>query len=134
MDYYTDPSIFGNKRYKLKKQKTVKPFEYKEITHQQFVDMINADHPVNLKYNHDLIDRVYARYPLISKAKVAVIIKTVFATMRDLLLLGDIMNFHGLFFNTKIHIFKHAPKGIKKPAIKVQLTMPPAMKKVKNDE
>jgi hypothetical protein len=109
----------------MKKPKTVVPFYYKEKTHQQVVNLLNKEDPINLSYNEDLINRVYARYPIINKAQVALIVKGVFQSFRDLLVAGEILNFHNLFFNTKLHFY------IKKNALnlKVKISTPPKLRK-----
>ncbi len=90
------------------------------------VDLINHEYPINLKYNEDLVNRVHNRYPILKKSEISIIIKEVFQSMRELLLLGHILNFHNLFFDTKLHIFNYHNKL--KSAIKVKISTPPSLK------
>ncbi len=112
----------------MKKPKTVKEFSYKEISHEDFADELNKTIPVNLKYNEDLVERIHARYPFISKTQISIILTGVFQTFRDSLVVGNILNFHNLFFNTKIHIFDFTKKGHKVPAMKIKMSTPPKLK------
>ena len=74
----------------MKKPNIITPFFFKEHTHQEVVDDLNDQYPISLKHNEDLINRVHARYPLLDKFEVGVIVKAVFASFRDLLVLGKI--------------------------------------------
>lgn len=114
----------------MKKQKTVKPFWFKDLTHQQVADHLNTEYPINLKYNEDLVNRVYNRYPLINKAKIGIIIKAIFQTIRDLMVLGKILNFHKLFFDTKLHFFDYRKNGHILPSLKVKISTPPNLRKL----
>jgi hypothetical protein len=112
----------------MKKQKTVAPFTFKDQTHQQMVDQLNNDYPISLKHNEDLVNRVHARYPLLDKSEVGIIIKAVFASFRDLLVLGKILNFNNLFFDTKLHFFDYRRGGRILPSLKVRISTPPKLR------
>ena len=58
--------------------------------------------------------------------KTVIIIKSIFQSMRELLILGKILNFHNLFFDTKLHIFNHNNKL--RPALKVKMSTPPSLR------
>jgi len=113
----------------VKKPKTVVPFAFKDMTHQQMVDHLNDNYPISLKHNEDLVNRVYARYPLLDKSEVGIIIKAVFASFRDLLVLGKVMNFNNLFFDAKLHFFSHRRAGHILPSLKVRISTPPKLRK-----
>lgn len=112
----------------MKKQKTVKPFFFKDLTHQQMVEVLDHEKPLNIKYNEDLVNRVYARYPLIKKSEVSQIIKTIFRSMRELLVLGKVLNFNNLFFDTKLHFFDYRKNGHILPSLKVKISTPPPLR------
>ena len=113
----------------MKKQKTVVPFSFKDMTHQQMVDYLNENYPISLRNNEDLVNRVYARYPLLDKSEVGIIIKAVFGSLRDLLVLGKVLNFNSLFFDTKLHFFDHRRDGRILPSLKVRISTPPKLRK-----
>ncbi len=113
----------------MKKPKTVVPFSFKDMTHQQMVDYLNEKYPISLKHNEDLVNRVYARYPLLDKSEVGIIIKAVFASFRDLLVLGKVLNFNNLFFDTKLHFFEYRRSGHILPSLKVRMSTPPKLRK-----
>ena len=113
----------------MKKQKTVAPFSFKDLTHQQMVDQLNDYYPISLKHNEDLVDRVHAKYPLLDKSEVGIIVKAVFASFRDLLVLGKVLNFNNLFFDGKLHFFKHRRAGLILPSLKVRISTPPKLRK-----
>ena len=112
----------------MKKPKTAKLFYFKDQSHQQVVDYLNQFHPISLKHNQDLVERVYQRYPLIDKSEVGIIIKAVFSSFRDLLVLGKILNFNKLFFDTKLLIFAHRRGGHILPSLKVCISTPPPLR------
>lgn len=113
----------------MKKQKVVVPFYFKNMTHQQMVDELNDQYPISLKHNEDLVNRVYARYPSLDKSEVGIIIKAVFSSFRDFLVLGKVLNFNNLFFDTKLLIFSHKRDSVIYPAMKVHISTPPALRK-----
>jgi hypothetical protein len=112
----------------MKKPKVVKPFYFKELSHQQVVDQLNVENPINLKYNEDLVNRVCARYPLISRVQVAVIVGAIFKSFRDLMLLGKVLNFNNLFFDAKLHFFDYRKNGHILPSLKVKISTPPPLR------
>ena len=114
----------------MKKFKTVKPFYFKDIEHQEVVNQLNNDNPVNLKYNEDLVNRVYARYPLIDKTQISIITKAIFQSFRDLLVLGKVLNFNNLFFDCKFHFFDYRKGGHILPSLKVKISTPPPLRKI----
>jgi hypothetical protein len=113
----------------MKKPKTVRPYYFHDLTKQQVVDKLNKEYPISLKYNHNLVERVYQRYPLISKTEVGIIVKAIFSSFRDLMILGKVLNFNGLFFDTKLHFFNHRRAGRILPSLKVRIRTPPPLRK-----
>lgn len=112
----------------MKKPKIVKPFYFKDLSNQQVCDLLNERYPVNIKYNESLVDRVYERYPLISKREVSIIIKSVFQSFRNLLILGKVLNFNNLFFDTKLHFFDYRKGDRILPSLKVKISTPPPLR------
>jgi hypothetical protein len=112
----------------MKKPKRVKPFSFKDMSHQQMVDLVNNENPIKLKYNEDLINRVYARYPLIDKSQISIIVKAIFQSFRDLLVLGKVLNFNNLFFDAKIYFFDYRKDGHILPSLKVKISTPPPLR------
>jgi len=113
----------------MKKIKTTVPFDFKDKSKQEMVDYLNANHPISLKNNEELVNRVYSRYPLLDKSEVGIIVKAVFSSMRDLLVLGKILNFHNLFFNMKLFFFEFRSGGHILPSLRVRVSTPPKLRK-----
>jgi hypothetical protein len=114
----------------MKKPKTAPPFHFLDVSPQQVIDLLNEDYPISLHDNQELVERVYQRYPLISKKEVFTIIKIIFVSIRELLILGKILNFNGLFFDMKLLLFAHRKKGVIFPALKVHVSTPPPLRKL----
>ena len=114
----------------MKKEKKVKPFFFKQLDHQEVIDLLNVDLPVNIKYNEDLVDRVHARYPLIDKTQVSIIVKAIFQSLRDLLILGKVINFNNYFFDMKLFFFPLRRGGRILSSLKVKMTTPPPLRKL----
>ena len=112
----------------MKKPKTVKLFYFKDKSHEDMVKLLNEEYPINIKYNEELVNRVYERYPLIDKSEVSLIIKYVFQSFRDFLFLGKVLNFNNLFFNTKLLFFAYQKNGVTFPALKVCISTPPPLR------
>jgi hypothetical protein len=112
----------------MKKLKSVRPFYFKDVDHEDVVDQLNDELPVNLKYNEDLVDRVHAKYPLIDKTQVSIIVKAIFQSFRDLLVLGKVLNFNNLFFDAKLHFFDYRKEGHILPSLKVKISTPPPLR------
>jgi len=112
----------------MKKLKSVRPFYFKNLEHQEVVDQLNIEYPVNIKYNEDLVNRVHARYPLIDKIQVSIIVKAIFQSFRDLLILGKILNFNNLFFDVKLLFFDYHKDGHILPSLKIKISTPPPLR------
>src|SRR5271157_4289870 len=98
------------------------------MTNQEMVDQLNNEYPISLKRNENLVNRVHNRYPLLDKSEIGVIIKAIFTSFRDLLVLGKILNFNNLFFDTKLRFFEHGRGGHIFPALKVCVSTPPKLR------
>lgn len=70
---------------------------YKDRTPEDVVDLLNKKIPISLKYNEDIINRIHAKYPLLSKTEISVVVLGVFQTIRDLLILNKEISVNGLF-------------------------------------
>ncbi len=114
----------------MRKPKTVKYYSFKDLDKQDMADILNKDLPISLRKNEDLITRIHDRYPLIDKSQISLIVKTVFQSMRELMILGKILSFHTVFFNTKLHFYLRNVKGVIKPSLKVKIATPPPMKRI----
>jgi hypothetical protein len=112
----------------MKKQKIVKPFFFNTDTNE-IIDLLNTHYPVGIRYNEDLVNRIHSRYPLISKYEISLIVTAVFSSFRELLLLGKVLNFNNLFFDTKLLFFDKHRRGHIIPSLKVQMSTPPKMRK-----
>lgn len=114
----------------MKKMKVTNPFWFSNKSHQEVVDIFNDQYPIDLRYNEDLVNRVHKRYPILDKSSIALSIRSIFETIRDLLFLGKILNFHNLFFDTKMFFFAHVKSGNILPSLKVKIKMPPKLRKI----
>lgn len=115
----------------MKKQKTLDAtFSFEGKTHQEVVNYLNDEYPISIRNNEDLINRIYNRYPLLDKSEIGIIVKAIFASFRDFLVLGKILNFNGLFFDAKLLFFRHRRNGHTLPALKVQISTPPKLRKI----
>lgn len=114
----------------MKKPKRVKPFSFKDSTHQEVSDLLDQEYPVLLQYNEDLIDRIHQKYPYVTKTEVSIVVQAAFQTMRQLLVLGKVLNFNKVFFDTKLHFFGYRKNGKTSPSLKVDLSTPPPLREL----
>jgi hypothetical protein len=85
-----------------------KPAREFAFTDPAIADHLNRDYPIKLSKLQDLIERVALRYPLIEKIEVSRIIKAIFESIRELLVLGCNLNFERIFHDMKLN-FHPAP-------------------------
>lgn len=114
-------------------KKEVPPFYYIDKTHEEMVEEIKKEFPIDLSKSEELINRIYYRYKLIDKSKVALIVKLVFESIRELIILGNNLHFNKLFFNTKLFVFSHTKGDTVYPAIRVKTGTPKHFRML-NDE
>lgn len=113
----------------MKKLKTIRSFFFTNSNNEDTYKTINKDLPISLKHNEDLIKRIHAKYPLLTKTEISIIVKLAFESIRELMILGKILNFNNLFFDTKFHFFAHRRNERILPALKVKISTPPPMRK-----
>jgi len=101
-------------------------------TNQEMIDELNSIYPVSIKHNEDLVDRIHARYPLLEKSQISIIVKAVFVSLRDLLILGKTLNFNTIFFATKLMIFKYPRFNKIWPCLKIQMKTAMKIRKSKD--
>ena len=75
-----------------KKKYKAENFRYKDKSHREVYEIIEKELPISMKNNEDLIDRVHERYPILSKTEISIIVKAVFSALREMLILGKIVN------------------------------------------
>lgn len=103
-------------------------YYFQDKSKQEKVDELNSDLPISLKHNEDLVNRVHARYPMIDKSEVGIIVKSVFQSIRELLVLGNSVNINNLFLGAKLHFFQRPGGGRILPSLKVRLATPPHLR------
>jgi hypothetical protein len=113
----------------MKRSKTRRDFFFKDLTHEQVMDQLNTEYPVSLKYNEDLIDRVCAKYPLIDKIEASIVVKGIFQSMRDFLILGKVINLNSVFYDFKFQIFKYVKDGLLLPSLRAHISTPKTLRK-----
>lgn len=93
---------------------------------EELIDLLNDKFPINLKSNVDLIDRIHNRYPFISKAEVAIVVKAIFQSLREFLVLGKIISLPRSLNNMRLVVWDHIKYN---PSIKVKLKTTRNLKK-----
>lgn len=86
--------------------------------------LLKSLYPIKLDNNLDVIDRVSLRFPYLNRAHIMVIIQTIFTTLRELVLQGNIVNLYPLAPNFRLYVFKHSKKHKDYPAVKVKVGEP----------
>ena len=71
-------------------------FSFVDISAEELIQVLDQEYPIKMKTDR-LVERVAARYPLIPKSDVALIIKHTFQIMRELLILGKALYFPKIF-------------------------------------
>lgn len=112
----------------MKKQKTITPFHFDGLSNQDMVDLLNNEYPINIKYNEDLINRICIKYPTLNKVEISIIVKSVFQSFRDLLILGKVLNFNNLLFDGKLLFYNFNINGNIFPSLRVKISTPPPLR------
>lgn len=79
---------------------------YKDMSTEDLIELLDTDFPISLKYNQDLVERISIRYPILPKKDVAIIVKGVFNSFRDLLVMGKRLTFEKLFSDAHLFMTK----------------------------
>lgn len=119
----------------INKNLTNKSFSFTNRSNKEMADEVNEEYPIQLVRNQDLVERVFQRYQVLGKAEVAIIVKAVFTCMRELLILGKVLNLNKLFADVKLKFWMSHGGGqpIPIPYCKVSTSTPKKMRK-KNAE
>ena len=117
---------------KISKRHAVNPFFFKDMSRKDMVDLLNKEFPIKLIYNEELIDRISEQYPLIEKYKVAIIVLNILNSLRELLVLGKVLNFTKMFSCVKLMFFAHHRGDVILPSLKVKMTTPKVIRKHKD--
>jgi len=108
----------------MKHKKTVKEFHYA----RDIEEVLGELDDIGLQKHSNFLERVCNRYPLLSKVEVAMIVKSTFEVMRELLIKGCIININRFFFDFKLHFFKHSRSKEQGAALKAKIGTPPIFK------
>ena len=112
-----------------KNKKADQEFHYLEISKEEFRDQVNESFPIEIRQLEPIIDRIHHKYPLIDKTQISLIVRAVFESLRDFLILGYEINFNKLLTNMKLNFFTHVIDGKIRPALRVKLKTPPTLRK-----
>jgi len=112
----------------MKNKKLVKQFFFKDLSKEELRDIINTNHPINIRKLEPIINRIYIKYPLIDKSEIGLIVKAVFESLRDFLVMGYVINFNKFIFDMKLYFFTHVIGNKINPALRVKLKNPPKIR------
>jgi DNA-binding protein len=91
--------------FRLNKDTRVRKLFFNKPVKEMLAE-INQRFKISLQNNEDLVNRVYERYPYLTKAEIALIIKETFTSIRDLLFSGEIINLKGFLYDLKLAVTK----------------------------
>lgn len=100
-------------------------YEFTNLSKEQLAAETRLEIPIKLKKIEDIIDKIHTRYPAASKSEITFVVKEVFETIRESLILGDTINFSRFLSDTKLYFFKRRDKMI----VKVKLRTSKFLKK-----
>ncbi len=114
----------------MKHRKKIRAFYFDQLSSEDLIKLVNSELPINIKHLAIIVDKIYAKYPLIDKTEISIIVRAVFESIREFLILGYIINFNKYFFDMKFHFFEFAAKAKKYTSLKVKVTTPPHVRKL----
>lgn len=99
---------------------------FKDITNDEFCDLINKLVPIDLRNNSDLIDRVSAKYKMVDKTEIAIVILAFFKALRSSLCLNKTITIANLFSNCRIAV----QNKFAQVAVKIYLSTADSIRKI----
>ncbi len=112
----------------MKTQKKIRAFYFNELSSEDLIKLVNSELPINIKHLEIIVDKIYTKYPLIDKAEISIIVRAVFESIREFLILGYIINFNKFFSNMRFYFSEFVLKTQTFIGMKVQITTPPHIK------
>lgn len=85
--------------------------------------------PISLKHIDHILERVYDRYPQISKHEISLIVKTFFETMRSILVSGNSISISNFVSKISLIAFSRTSYNKNYRVVKAKVSTP---KKIKN--
>lgn len=76
------------------------------INYDLIIKDIEQNHPIKFPKNSDIIERIYERYPLVSKVEIALVINEIMNSLRFLVLKGHTLSI-GFLKNFELHVRKN---------------------------
>jgi nucleoid DNA-binding protein len=109
----------------VKKKYKAETYKYKNRTHREVYDIVEKELPISLKNNENLINQIHERYPILSKTEISIIVKMVFSSLREMLILGKIINIRTILAYMRLSFNKVVFKNKKNQInVKVKLHTP----------
>lgn len=102
---------------------------YKDLSTQEVIDYLNEEMPIKLIYNEELINRIYNRYPNVSKKEITIVVKTFFKVLREKLLEGRAITLTPIFGMFRTYFSHYTLNNKTFPSLKMKLTTDPKVKK-----
>jgi hypothetical protein len=99
------------------------------IPEKELIEDINKDLPINIKKLEVIVNRIHEKYPLLDKSDVAIVVKTIFETMRELLIKNHEISVNNFFKSMKFYYFTHCRQGHIIPALKIKINTSPKLRK-----
>lgn len=90
----------------MKKSKKAYNVYFKDKAFEEVINILNKEYPIKLTNGEELIDKIYNKYPLISKTEIAIIINTTFEAIRDFLVKGDSVNINNFVNGLRIKVVR----------------------------
>lgn len=111
------------------KNKVDHEFHFRGISKEEFSKGINEEYPIEIRQLEPIIDRIHQKYPLIDKVQISLIVRAVFESIREFLILGYVINFNKFLTDMKLNFFTHVIGGRISPALRVKLKTPKILRK-----
>jgi len=123
--------IIRGSRYmitKMSKKKLVKEIKYKDLTLEQFTQLVNNSLQIKLSDKADLINQIHDHYPIVSLKDTSLIVKAFFDVIRESLIAGEVINFNKTFSNMKLSVYKYRRDNKDYVSVKVKISTPVGVK------
>ena len=112
----------------MSKKKLVKEIKYKDLTLEQFTQLVNNSLQIKLSDKADLINQIHDHYPIVSLKDTSLIVKAFFDVIRESLIAGEVINFNKTFSNMKLSVYKYRRDNKDYVSVKVKISTPVGVK------
>lgn len=112
-----------------KNKKEDQTFYFRDLSNEELKNSVNNNYPIRISQLELIIDRIHHKYPSLDKSEISLVVRAVFESLRDFLILGYVINFNKFLSDMKLNFFTRVIDGKIGSALRVKLQTPKTLRK-----